>query len=85
MYAIDWTPHARRQIAKLAERESRLRIFTAIDGLTAFPEVPGLEALRHHRFGYRLRVGRFRVLFDVDRAHRIVTVQEIRKRDERTY
>lgn len=33
----------------------------------------------------RLRVGRYRVLFDVQTQIKIVDVQEVTKRDERTY
>lgn len=85
MYAIDWQPRARKQIAKLGERAVRLQLVAAIDELERFPAVRNLEPLRGHRYGWRLRVGRFRVLLDVDTRRRLVTVQEIRKRDERTY
>jgi mRNA-degrading endonuclease RelE of RelBE toxin-antitoxin system len=85
MYAIDWSPRARRQLAKLGDREMQRRLFEAIGLLAGFPRVAGLEALRNHRFGFRLRVGRYRVLLDVDTRTGIVLVQEIRKRDERTY
>jgi len=33
----------------------------------------------------RLRVGNYRVLFDWEGGIRIVQIQEVRKRDERTY
>ena len=39
-----------------------------------------------HQYGYRLRVGNYRVLFDyAGGATRIVSIEEVRKRDERTY
>jgi mRNA-degrading endonuclease RelE of RelBE toxin-antitoxin system len=41
--------------------------------------------LRNHRYGYRLRVGRYRVLFDHVDVIRIIKIQEVKKRDERTY
>ena len=42
--------------------------------------------LSNHDYGYRLRVGDYRVLFDViDDAVCIVLIEEVRKRDERTY
>jgi len=84
MYEIDWAPRARRQLAKLHDRETWLRLFAAIGRLQSFPSVAGLDALRNHRFGYRLRVGNYRVLIDVDTSRQIVLVQAIRKRDERT-
>lgn len=44
-----------------------------------------VKALAHHEYGYRLRVGNYRVFFDFDGAVRIVSIEEVRKRDERTY
>ena len=35
--------------------------------------------------GYRMRVGRYRVLFDHDDFIKIIEIQEVKKRDERTY
>jgi len=85
MYEIDWAPRARRQFSKLRDRELRLRVFAAVDRLGAFPNVAGLETLKDHRFGFRLRIGDHRVLIDVDTKRQIVLVQEIRQRNERTY
>ena len=44
-----------------------------------------VKALTSHEYGYRLRVGNYRVFFDFDGAVRIVSIEEVRKRDERTY
>ncbi|MFM7972007.1 MAG: type II toxin-antitoxin system RelE family toxin, partial [Betaproteobacteria bacterium] len=44
-----------------------------------------VKALVGHEYGYRLRVGRWRVLFDFDGEVHIVSIEEVRKRDERTY
>lgn len=85
MYAIDWAPRARRQLRKVRDRETRTRIFFAVERLAGFPEVAGLERLRDHRHGYRLRIGDYRALIDVDTDSQVVLVQEIRKRNERTY
>ena len=85
MYAIDWASRARRQLLKLRDRELQLRIIEAVGRLTRFPSVAGLEALADHRFDFRLRVGSHRVLFDADTTRRLITIQEVRKRNERTY
>ena len=47
--------------------------------------VANVRALKGHEVRYRLRVGNYRVLFDLDDGVRIITVQEVKKRDERTY
>lgn len=44
-----------------------------------------IARLRHHQYGYRLRVGRYRILFDVDSNDRQILVQKVTKRDDRTY
>jgi hypothetical protein len=43
------------------------------------------KKLVNHAHGYRLRVGNYRVFFDFDVAIRIVSIEEVRKRDEQTY
>lgn len=53
--------------------------------LEAMPDVNNVKALANHPHGFRLRAGNYRVLFDWDSGIRIVSVQEVRKRDERTY
>ena len=44
-----------------------------------------VNALTNYEYEYRLRVGNYRVFFDFDGAVRIVSIEEVRKRDERTY
>ncbi len=44
-----------------------------------------MKALTNHEYAYRLRVGRFRILFDVDTTIRIIDIQEVKKRDDHTY
>jgi mRNA-degrading endonuclease RelE of RelBE toxin-antitoxin system len=44
-----------------------------------------VKALVNHAYGYRLRVGNYRVFFDFEGAVRIVSIEEVKKRDERTY
>ena len=48
------------------------------------PSVTGRSA-EGHRFDYRLRVGRYRVLFNYADVVKIIEIQEVKKRDERTY
>jgi len=49
------------------------------------PGVNNVKALSSHSYGYRLRAGNYRVLFDWEDAIKIVSIQEVKKRDERTY
>ena len=49
------------------------------------PDCHNVIPLVNHQYGYRLRIGNYRVLFDWQDEIRIVEIQEVKKRDERTY
>ena len=85
MNAINWQPKALRQLRKIdahAGRQIRAAVNTELLDLS---KARNVKALTHHEHGYRLRVGNYRVLFDFDGAVRIVSIEDVRKRDERTY
>ena len=48
-------------------------------------EARNVKSLTNHEFGYRLRVGSYRVFFDFDGAIRIVSIKEVKKRHGHTY
>ncbi|MCC7516217.1 MAG: type II toxin-antitoxin system RelE/ParE family toxin [Pseudomonadales bacterium] len=85
MYCVNWQSRARKQISKIIDRTARIELEEAVDGLHFWPDCSQVKALTNHDYGYRLRAGRFRILFDVDTATRIITIQEVKKRDDRTY
>lgn len=84
MNAIHWNTKAIKQLRKL-ERSHQRMIVETVDDLHAMPACASVIALVNHACGYRLRIGRYRVLFDWDRGVRIVEIQQVRKRDEGTY
>lgn len=83
-YKIEWQPRAARQLAGL-QRQDAARIFEAVGRLTNRDTWQNVIALKNHAYEYRLRVGNFRVLFDVRDEVKIVDVQEVRRRNEQTY
>jgi len=84
MNSIFWTLKATKQLRKL-DRQHQQAIRDGVSGLANMPDCHHVKALSNHRYDYRLRVGNFRILFDWDSGIRIVEIQEVRKRDERTY
>lgn len=84
MKEISWHNRARKQMKKIPANY-REAIFESVDQLAAFPECAGLDikSLKNHACSYRLRVARYRVLFND--AVEIIEIQEVKKRDERTY
>ena len=84
MNTISWRTKALKQLRKI-DRQGNVAIRLAVNGLAAMPSCSGVKALTNHEYGYRLRVGRYRVFFDFDGEVRIVEIQEVKKRDEHTY
>ena len=85
MYEVIWKPKARKQLKKIGDRSEMRIIGIAVMQLASFPSCPGVKRLENHKYDYRLRAGRYRVLFDVQDMVRIIEIQEVKKRDERTY
>ncbi|MFJ4383422.1 type II toxin-antitoxin system RelE/ParE family toxin [Pseudomonas sp. NPDC089408] len=84
MNTINWTRKAVKQLRKI-DRVDQPKIYDAVQVLAHMPHVKSVKALVNHHYGYRLRVGNYRVLFDWDGSVRIVNIEEVRKRDEHTY
>lgn len=85
MNIIDWTPKARRQAIKIKDQVTRRNIFSSVDALMDFPNCTGVKKLVNHTYSYRLRVGDYRVFFEFDGDVRIISIEEVKKRNESTY
>ena len=84
MNEIVWLPKSLKQLRKI-DRQDNADIRRLVSALAAMPHCQNVKALTSHEYGYRLRVGRYRVLFDWEETVKIVEIQEVRKRDEQTY
>ncbi|MCG8277830.1 type II toxin-antitoxin system RelE/ParE family toxin [Stenotrophomonas sp. NLF4-10] len=85
MNSVLWTARAAKQLRKL-DRKAQADIRDAISTkLPHFPNCSGTKALTQHACDYRLRVGNYRVLFNHDSHVEIVSIEEVKKRDEHTY
>ena len=86
MNEITWHNRARKQIKRIP-KQYKESILDSVDLLVTFPKYGQLDIteLKKHRYDYRLRVGRYRVLFDYTNVIKIIRIQEVKKRDERTY
>ncbi|SIO15965.1 type II toxin-antitoxin system RelE family toxin [Paraburkholderia phenazinium] len=84
MTAINWTQKAVKQLRKL-DRQQQIAIRDGVGTLAAMPDCQHVKSLTNHQYGYRLRVGNYRVLFNWDGTIKVVEIEEVRKRDERTY
>ncbi|MEC9483157.1 MAG: type II toxin-antitoxin system RelE/ParE family toxin [Halomonas sp.] len=86
-YQVQWTLKAIKQAKKIPPPD-RSRIADSVGALAEWPEATAskdIKPLKKHQHQYRMRVGRYRVLFDVETGLKVVSIEEVKKRDERTY
>ncbi len=74
MYSVRVQAKAARQLRKIAKKYRRdyQALENTIGTLANWLEVTGVKALTRHTYGYRLRVGRFRVFFDVGKDVKVI-------------
>lgn len=84
MNKIVWKPKALKQARKI-EKNDRFTIFKKVLDLAHFPNVQNVKALKNYKYQYRLRVGNYRVMFDFQNEIKIISIEEVKKRDENTY
>ena len=84
MNTIKWHIRAIRQLNKI-QHQDRVSIKDAVSTLLNIESARNVKRLTNHDYGYRLRVGRYRVLFDLYSDVSIIEIQEVKKRDESTY
>ncbi|MGH2403950.1 MAG: type II toxin-antitoxin system RelE family toxin [bacterium] len=77
----------RLEVKRSAEKELRAlsqelidRIWTRIRALTTNPRPRGAKKLAGDVPGYRLRVGDYRILYEIDDTERLVSVRQVRHR-----
>lgn len=72
-YRVEFTRAAAKQVRKLP-RQIRDRILTAVAGLAAEPRPHGAKKLVGEDTAWRIRIGNYRVIYDVLDEELIVTV-----------
>ena len=85
MNTIQWTEKAFRQLRKIKDSQASRRIYQEAQALAHFPECKNVKRLTNYQYSYRLRVGDWRVFFEFDGGVKIISIEEVKKRNERTY
>jgi mRNA interferase RelE/StbE len=81
MKTVKITMKAHKQIANL-NKQDMASIYEVLEALAAWPDISGVKSLIDMP-GYRLRVGQYRAMFEV--SGEVITVTEVKRRNERTY
>jgi mRNA interferase RelE/StbE len=83
MWRIEFTNIARKSLAKMPLPDA-LRIERAIGDMAADPLAGDVKRLSGQA-EFRKRVGDWRIIFRLQRATILVTIIDVRRRNERTY
>ena len=84
MNSVKWHPRAIKQLMKI-KRSDQIKVKDATAKLAQMPHCQQVKSLTNHPCQFRLRVGHYRVFFNFDGTVRIVYIEEVSKRDDRTY
>jgi mRNA-degrading endonuclease RelE of RelBE toxin-antitoxin system len=84
---IEWSTKAARQLRKIPDKAKRQSIFAEVQQLADWPNCTSDIKRLRGRDDYRLRVGDYRVIFEIDQSGTpiIITITQVEKRNERTY
>lgn len=82
MKQIEWRTKALRQLRKIKDRQEQQKIYKQVGKLVDFPHCENVKKIKTTEM-YRLRVGRWRVIFTD--SLEIVTIEKVKQRNERTY
>jgi mRNA interferase RelE/StbE len=80
-YTIEFRPSARRDLKSLSG-ETLLRVARKIDSLADNPRPPGAEELSGRENAYRVRVGHYRILYEMRDEVPLIAVVRVRHRRE---
>ena len=80
-FSVVLKPAAVRDLRKLP-KDIRRRVATRIDALATDPRPAGVEPLKGEPDCFRLRVGEYRILYQVERKAHAVLIARIRHRRE---
>ena len=80
-YRIEVTATAERQLKKI-RREDKVRILRAISLLAREPRPSGCKKMSGYDDIYRIRIGNYRVIYEIDGKQIIVVILKIGHRRE---
>lgn len=80
-YRIEFVASAQREFVKLPATERR-RIAAKVDRLMAEPRPAGCVKLSGHRDIWRIRIGNYRVIYNIDDSRALLVVLKVSHRRE---
>lgn len=81
-YRIEIDRDAQKWLARLTDDKLRTRLTNAIESLSTTPRPPGVKKLKGFDHRYRIRVGDFRILYEVRDRLLLVLVLDVADRKD---
>jgi mRNA interferase RelE/StbE len=88
VYRVEISPAADRDLEKLKSRirmQDFERLRNAVRALAEEPRPHGVRKIRGAEKAYRIRVGNYRVVYDVYDGDNLVLILQVTRRSETTY
>jgi mRNA interferase RelE/StbE len=88
VYRVEISPAADRDLEKLKSRirmQDFERLRNAVRSLAGEPRPQGVRKIRGAGKAYRIRVGNYRVVYDVYDSDNLVLILHVARRSETTY
>ena len=83
-YRVDLAPAAQRELRRLPAL-ARSRLAAPILELARSPRPPGARKVRGHPGTWRIRVGPYRVVYDIHDDMALIVILRVARRSESTY
>lgn len=83
-YRVELTPGAQRDLRRLP-RQAQARLAAPIQGLSDNPRPLGVRKVRGEERTWRIRVGPYRIVYDVYDDQQLVVILKADRRRESTY
>jgi mRNA interferase RelE/StbE len=80
-YSVELTRTAEKQLRRIAKRD-RIRVVEAIQGLADRPRPQGARKLQGYDDVYRIRVGQYRVVYEIVENRVLVIVLKVGHRKD---
>ncbi|MDA1055405.1 MAG: type II toxin-antitoxin system RelE/ParE family toxin [Planctomycetota bacterium] len=78
---IEWKKSALRELKRL-DRQAVPRIIAAVDSLATHPLPDGVRKLQGSQHTYRLRVGTYRVIYELYESRLLIEIVRVRHRKD---
>jgi len=80
-FRIEWKKSTRKDLRKLPAITGE-RIVQAVEGLAANPFPHGVEKLSGSQYAYRIRLGDYRIVYEVVMELKLIEIQRVRHRKD---